>query len=453
VVLGIADPIAGEIVNDFKAAIKNKKRDDVDSFTERYVSNILAAHSFGLLDSSTLKGLVGGYGESGIASTIGGPSAGDAVKIATGVKDAAAGLSNYDPEKGFLDNVDPTSATRRNLVKEIPGVGQTIANTTIDNAYIDNQFGGVNEGLNKKDKEQYKNLQQIDPAAAEKFKAENQYSDKAKEEGSGSFLDNFFGGKKEGKASWDTKPTSKKAETEYNSMVDKALETGAEVPENALNQRFFKGKNYGKKDLSDRKDILESMTKVMNDEFLTDAQKAEIAQSAGVPVDDLEYYKMASMDAPERLQGLLTYAESGSEDRNQFVSALIQNKKVVGGKAIMDSTMVDSLYDRGLIDKEEKALINAVKYDQIYEKFYVDRDYQAKYGKGGTNDQAAAKKVASKVKAYVNSLNSLNKDSISTETKSTKASLKTPTARSIAAPKSKLKVSQPKSSGAWFKSY
>lgn len=452
VTLGIAAPIAGEIVNDFKSLIRNKKRDDVDSLTERYFSNILAATSFGLLDSTNA--LFGQYGESGVISTIGGPTAGDVVKAGTAVADTSGGLANYDPERGFLENVDPNNTTQRNLLKEIPGVGQTASNTLVDNSYVDNVFGGVNEGLNKKDKETYRQLQETDPAAAERFKAANQQKDKAATEENGNFFENFFGGGKKGAPTWDKKPTTKKEQEAYNKMVDTAFENGADVPDNAIKERYFKGKDYTKKDISDRKDILESMIKVENDEFLTDDQKARVAQAAGIPPAELEYYKMASMDVPEKLQGLLSFAEAEHPDRQQFITSLIQNKKAVGGKSVLSSDMVDSLYDRGLIDKEEKALINAVKYDQIYERFYVDRDYQAKYGKGGTNDQASSKKLAAKIKTYINGLNSLNKDSITTENKNDRVRSKISTVKAPAAPRLNLNT-QPgsKSSSQWFRSY
>lgn len=435
VVYGVAAPLVGEVVNDFRSVIRNNKRQDTGSLQERYISNILAATSFGLLDSTG--GLLGQFGPQGIISAVGGPTVSDASKIVTGVADAAKGVQSYDPTQSVGANLDPNNTTQRALLKEVPAIGPTLSNTLVPNSYVDNYIG-PNNGLNKANNQIYKDLLQTDPSKAEAFKQGNQQSDQKAQ--NGNILDSWFGGgKKPDTSGLDKLPTTKAARTVYDKRVNDLLAAGAVVPDKAIVNSFFNGKTYKNPDISDRKAILEKMLTVSNDQYLTPEQKTAIANASGVPQSDLQYYRFASLDPKERLQGLLLYAQGDHPDRDKLMTTLASNLKSVGGKAVANTDMFNYLYDQGLISKDEKKLLSNVKYDQIYDKFYMDRDYTGS-GTGGLS--------TAKAKAYINSINSLNKSTISTKSKVVKAPAAPQAPRAIASIRR-----GGRSSGQWFNSY
>lgn len=205
---------------------------------------------------------------------------------------------------------------------------------------------------------------------------------------------------------------SSKDKQAFDKTIDTALVNGAvDLPDGAIVARFFDGKTYDKSARSGQQDILDSMLKVADDEYLTPEQKAKVANAAKINVADLQYYRAASTDQTDRLEGLLQYAQQAdSNDRNTFVENLLIGKRAVGGKSLFSTTMYDRLYDEGLISKDEKALITAVKYDPIFDRFYMDRDYQGA-GDGGL--------TPAKIKAYIGQVNTLFKNPLkSTKTKS-----------------------------------
>lgn len=214
----------------------------------------------------------------------------------------------------------------------------------------------------------------------------------------------------------------------------------------AIITHYFDGKTYKEANRADKRKILTKMLEISEDETLTPKQKAEIANAVGVDGADLTYYRAASMNADDRLEGLFMLASQDYENRDEFIQDLILGKRSVGGKALFSSTMFDALYDQGLISKEEKALINAVKYDPVFNKFYLDRDY-----KGGSGSGRAA--IASKIKTYINALNSLHKSPFKGKdmTKSIEKTLTEP----LEPPKLTFpKVSKSKtSSQRWFTAY
>lgn len=384
VVYGIAAPIAGEIVNDFRALIKNKEREDTDSLTERYFSNILAASSFGLLDSAG--GLFGEYGAQGVVSTIGGVTAGDALKIGEAGMTAYEGLTNPDEEKGLLENLDPYNKTKRLLVRNIPIVGQALSNTLIPNSYVNNlDVFGQNLGVNDESKSEY--------------------------EDSGLF--GIFKGKER---------------------------TGESYAE-----EYFDGKTYKEANKTDQKKILNKLLGVIEDEDMSPKEKAAIANAAGVSGEDLQYYRAASMSQEDRLESVLELASREYETRDELINQLAMGKRTVGGKAMFSTAMFDRLYDEGLISKDEKSLLSAIKYDPIFNKFYMDRDYKGGSGGGGSS--------ASKIKSYINSINALHKNTF----KKAAAKVKEPKPVELPeAPKVNFQRSKKKtgtSTSQWFNAY
>lgn len=216
----------------------------------------------------------------------------------------------------------------------------------------------------------------------------------------GGWFGNLFGGQKSGA---NIKlPKTPKEKKNFEKSVDTALQNGAnDLPEDVIITRFFDGKTYDKSARSGQQDILDSALKIADDEYLTPEQKASIINAAKIDGADLEYYRAASMDQTDRLEGLLMYAGTFEGNRDDFLTELMLGKRQVGGKSMFSTSMYDRLYDEGYITKEEKALIAAVKYDPVFNKFYMDRDYKGGGGGGGA--------TASKVRSYISSVNALHK--------------------------------------------
>lgn len=168
----------------------------------------------------------------------------------------------------------------------------------------------------------------------------------------------------------------------------------------AMVTHYFDGKTYKDASRTDQRKILTKMLDIADDEKLTPKQKAEIANAVGVDGADLSYYRAASMNADDRLEGVLMLASQDYENRDELIQDLILGKRSVGGKSLFSSTMFEALYDQGFISKEEKSLIAAVKYDPVFNKFYLDRDYKGGGGSGATK---------SHIKSYISTLNSLHK--------------------------------------------
>lgn len=220
-----------------------------------------------------------------------------------------------------------------------------------------------------------------------------------KPEDDGNILTKMFGG---GSASGKNIkiPKTKDEKANFDKAVDSALSAGAtDLSDDVIITRFFNGKTYDKSARSGQQEILNSMLKVADDEYLSPEQKARIAQAAKIDGVDLEYYRAASMGQVDRLEGLLMYAAEDHPSRDEFIIDLALGKRAVGGKSMFSTDMFDRLYDEGLISKDEKSLLSAIKYDPIFNKFYMDRDYD---GGSGASE--------SKVRSYIKSINALHKD-------------------------------------------
>lgn len=261
----------------------------------------------------------------------------------------------------------------------------------------------------------------------------------------GGWFDNLLGGNKSGK---DIKvPTNKKEKKNFDKAVDTALENGAsDFSEDVLKARFFDGKEYDQSARKGQQEILDAALKVADDEYLTPEQKSKIINSAKIDSADLEYYRAASLDQTDRLEGLLMYADQFEGNRDEFLTELMLGKRQVGGKSMFSTSMYNRLYDEGYITKEEKALITAVKYDPVFNKFYLDRDYK------GSGSGAAS---ASKIRSYISSVNALHKSPFKKSTQP-KTSDVLKNTEPVEAPKVNLPKT-PKSSGKtqnrWFTAY
>lgn len=370
---GVAAPIVGEVVNDVKSLLTNKKRDSKFLSVERYVENILGASSLGLLDSTG--GLLGEYGTAGVVSTIGGVTASDLYKGAESI----AGLSSDD-------EYDKRKAARF-ATNQIPfGVGKFLSNTLIPNAYVDNIFGGVNEGLGDRDKQTYRNLQQSDPEQAEIFK---QGKIESRKEEDGGFMSNFFGGgdKKVTSAipGKDATPEQKK---EFNKQVADMLDAGGVPDTDTLKHYVTKGNDPTSKSIEERTDAYKGLKSAMDNEYYTEEQKDAILQASGVDPKNYDYYELASKDQDVRLQELLPKLDN--MESGEMVEFLMKGRKAIAGKQLVSNAMVDYLYENDYIGENEKDAIKALKYDEIQDKFYFSKSF-AKKGKGKSMTYKQAK--------------------------------------------------------------
>jgi len=418
VAYGVGAPLAGEIINDARSLVTNNKRQD-NSPLERYLDDIASGSSLGLLDN--VGGLLGQYGDTGVLSTLFGAFGGDVAKTAGAVADTYKGLSNYDPSQSLNENLDPHNTTKRLILRSIPGIGSTLSNTLVPNDYVENVWGGVNNGLNKNDNATYNSLKAIDPQAAEQFRQQNQVSQQPQKNA----FSSLFGSSQ---PDWTTTPKNKSEQTAFNKQVDSALANNSPVPATALNTRYFGGKTYDKGNNTDKQNILSEALKVKNDQYLTPDQKNQIIDSANINSSDLNYYQAASANATDRLQTLMSYAAANQDNRNQLIQNLAMGLRTVGGKQLFSTSMFSQLYNEGYITKPEQNLLSAIKYDPVYNKFYVTKSYQS----GSSGNGSSGVLTAAKYKSYVSSLNTIFKSTIKPPSSGTQiASL----VKRIAAPK------------------
>lgn len=393
-VYGIAAPLAGEIVNDFRALIRNKSREDTDSLAERYVSNILAATSFGLLDSTG--GLLGEYGLGGVINTLGGPSVGDAQKLFQAGSDAVEGVSNGD-------GVDPYLRTTRNLIKEIPAVGQTIANTVVPNGFVDNlNIPGtdINLGVNTGEK-----LNEPDSQG-----------------GLLGSVEKLFGG---GKQTGDT--------------LKWKDDNGKTVTVN-LNQKDYSGKEgiaAYKQDTSNASKAVQIWGAPTDQ--ISDEEKIAAYKKLGFEPDDVRYAYKAGFTNDEKT----AYIMDKNLPHDELIKSLATGRvESIKGDYFASNGVLDNLYEEGLISKAERAYLKKIK---------ITKD-----GKLATSSLQGTGLSASKIKSFLNSLNSLYKDPIETASDVSKTKIKgsVPTTKPIAPPKLDLSTKGgQKTAAKWFTAY
>ncbi len=373
-VVGVAAPIVGEVVADVKALLSNKKRENM-TLAERYIDNIKQGTSLGLIDS--LEGLK--YGESGVIGTLGGPTASDVYKGVKAFSDAQAGLSNYDSDKSFLENIDPKNTTQRFLLGNIPVAGKTISNTVVDNAAIDNIFGGKNVGLTKDDKEIYNLLKQTSPDQAETFKQGNQYLDKKEEK---SFISQLFSN--EQKAPIIPSDTATPEERkEFNKNVEKILNEGLVPADDMLKAYVLRGKDPMSSSIKERKDAFEAIRSALNNEYYSDEQKQAIIKASGANENQVEFYTFASKTNDEKLQELLPSLGDLSTPEN-FKSLLTMRAKIAGQQGLTPG-MIDYLYQNDYIGKDQRDLLKAIDFDEVTQKFFIKKS--SKYGADGSGSK------------------------------------------------------------------
>ena len=142
----------------------------------------------------------------------------------------------------------------------------------------------------------------------------------------------------------------------------------------------FDGKKATSPSIEERMDVYKGLNSIINDDTLPDEYKDQAIKASGADEKDVLYYNLASKDVDVKLQEMLPVMDSMSdEDLFQY---LAEGRKVIGGKQLVTTTMIDYLYDRDYISKGQKDALKALKFDEINNEFYYKKSYSGG-GSGG----------------------------------------------------------------------
>jgi hypothetical protein len=184
------------------------------------------------------------------------------------------------------------------------------------------------------------------------------------------------------------------------STLDRLFGTGSgkTAPDDAVKTKEFGGHDLETApDATTRNKIYSSASKLLEDDTLPQSYKDKLLEIAKIKPEDMEYYqstKMANEDKIANLQEIFNNTELSHDEK---ILMLAINKRTVAGKALLGTSIYEYLYDQGLISKEDKRVLNNLRYDEANNRFYMDRDY-----KPSTGDSA-------KTKTLVNKINSATK--------------------------------------------
>lgn len=208
-----------------------------------------------------------------------------------------------------------------------------------------------------------------------------------KETGEGNFWDKIFGGKKDDFAfTPPTNPTDKELK-DWKSSITTLKDNGIPIPNEALHAYYLDSETLDSQKTGDaRNSFTTKVAGIWDSEDLSDDQKRLLTKAAGLTEAQAEFLSFASMSNEDKRQKLYNFASS-TKDRDELMKGLLLLKQRLGGKTVLSTDYSDYLYDMGAISKDEKAYINAVKFDEWQNKYYLDRDYKGSLwsGKGGVS--------------------------------------------------------------------
>jgi hypothetical protein len=381
---GVAAPIVGEVLNNIRSIVTNKEREDTDTLTERYISNILAATSFGLLDSTS--GLFGKFGEAGVVSSALGPAAGDVVKIGDTVANIAS-PEEYNRNRAI-----------RNIVRPIPAIGATLANTFVPNSYVDNQdiAGinlGVNNGLNQTDSATYKDIKNRDQSSAELFKTKQQDNRGVTEPNAIQSIFNKVTGADTKTPTIPSKDSTAADKKVFNDSLKKVMDEGVVPTTDELSYYVFNQKTANTKTMKDKVEVYKNLKTAMDNELYTEEQKKAILDASGASADQYDYYSKAVQPEDVKIQELI--GEMGDMSKKENFAKLMLMRATVAGNERLPSGVITYLYERDYISKEQKEVLNGLKFDENTGEFYFTKAYQKANGFGseGGSGSGSGKKL------------------------------------------------------------
>jgi hypothetical protein len=343
----ILGAIVGEPFADIKAWIRGKER---PTGAARVVDNMQQVGGLGII-SDAVKAVDGGT--SRIASFIMGPTVSDAVNLTSNIGSASKGK--------------PLPLAKQ-AVNAIPIVGGPIANRvfpsttatpTTDN--IKEDTGGATSFLS--DKTDYSAMDQ--KSIDDQLKNIKEQKDK--------LLENkgVLGFGKLSEQDIESKIQTLDQEAEQlksTSVFGKIKEVEAMASATPYDKEVKRDKAFA---------LIEEVQK------LPEELRADTLKKLGISSDESAYFAIAKGEDQQKYE----YVSEKAKSVKDIIPFLI----TVNGKKIASTGVVDKLYEDGIITKQEKAWLNAQKWDEKAQKFIVDRDYRA--SQAGASTAAAKKKL------------------------------------------------------------
>ena len=166
--------------------------------------------------------------------------------------------------------------------------------------------------------------------------------------------------------------------TKEKNIADKRLESVLEgssgkTAASDISLSVFDGKSATSKSIEDRMSVYKALNTQLNNEDFPDSYKDLLIETSGASKKDVLYYNQAAKDMDVKLQEILPKLDK--MDNDELFTYLMAGRKEIADKQLITSDMIVYLYDKGYIDKNQKAAIKALKYDQIKDEFYYSRDY------------------------------------------------------------------------------
>lgn len=172
-------------------------------------------------------------------------------------------------------------------------------------------------------------------------------------------------------------------------QLDAILTGQSGISGDSIGKAMFKGKSATSTSIEERTEVYKELIKALDDENLPQSYKDSLIKASGASQENVDYYTLASKDQDVRLQEILPKLDNMDDD--DLVEFLMMGRRVVAGKQLVSSSMVDYLYERDYISEDAKEAIKALKYDEIKDEFYFKKSFGEKgKGKKLTYNQARA---------------------------------------------------------------
>lgn len=297
---GVGSAIEGEIINDVRSIIGNKKTSD-KGLLNRYISDVLSGSSLGLFDNTGA--ILGDYGTAGQVGAAVGPTGSDIINLATNIGKATSGKP---------------AALERQALRAIPGAGGALANTLVPNAYVDNYIG-QNNGLDKNG---------LPPTP---FPSTNP-------------LDKLFGGN-------NTQATTGNKVSWKNS--------GGKTTSVDLTQKDYSGQSgiAGYKQDTSNAAKATQIWGAPTDQ-VSDTAKIAAYTKLGFKPDDVRYAYKADFTVNEKT----SYVTDKNLPHDQLVTELVKGRvESIKGTMFASNGVLDNLRDQGLISKAEDTYLKKIK--------------------------------------------------------------------------------------------
>lgn len=142
-----------------------------------------------------------------------------------------------------------------------------------------------------------------------------------------------------------------------------------------------------------QKALFKALDKVEGDEMLSEEQRQvvrdRIAKETGLEQEDLDYYQVAQQDTDLKYQRVLDDV-AGLESKDALFKYLSEGRKVVNGKLVVSDDVISQLYEDGYLEKDERAYLQALRWNQKQGKVFLDRDFKVRGSGGGTGKKKTA---------------------------------------------------------------